>query len=101
MREPEPLDLLRAAQDTGDDLAQVARSLHFLVLVWFLLVGGVRPVFELRRQRSRGRMPYSDADQIGRMTRVHPLAWVGVFLAVTVLALVTGGWLLARWLLPQ
>jgi hypothetical protein len=71
------------------------------VLVWFLLVGGVRPVFELRRQRARGRMPYSDADQIGRLTRVPPLAWVGVFLAVTVLCLVTGGWLLARWLLPQ
>jgi hypothetical protein len=70
-------------------------------LVWFLLVGGVRPVFELRRQRTRGRMPYSDADQIGRLTHVHPLAWVGAFLAVTVLALVAGGWLLARWLLPQ
>jgi hypothetical protein len=70
-------------------------------LVWFLLVGGVRPVFELRRQRARGRMPYSDADQIGRLTHVPPLAWVGVFLAVTASALVAGGWLLARWLLPE
>jgi hypothetical protein len=70
-------------------------------LVWFLLVGGVRPVFELRRQRARGRMPYSDADQIGRMTHVHPLAWVGAFLSVTLVALVAGGWLLARWLLPE
>ena len=70
-------------------------------LVWFLLVGGVRPVFELRRQRSRGRMPYSDADQIGRLTHVHPLAWVGAFLSVTLVALVAGGWLLARWLLPE
>jgi hypothetical protein len=32
---------------------------------------------------------------------VPPLAWVGVFLALTVLCLVAGGWLLARWLLPQ
>jgi hypothetical protein len=70
-------------------------------LVWFLLVGGVRPVFELRRQRARGRMPYSDADQIGRLTHLHPLAWVGAFLSVTLVALVTGGWLLARWLLPE
>jgi hypothetical protein len=69
-------------------------------LVWFLLIGGVRPVFELQRQRSRGRMPNSDADQIGRLTRMPPLAWVGVFLAVALVALVAGGWLLARWLLP-
>jgi hypothetical protein len=69
-------------------------------LVWFLLIGGVRPVFELHRQRARGRMPYSDADQIARLTRIPPLAWVGVFLTVAVVALVAGGWLLARWLLP-
>jgi hypothetical protein len=69
--------------------------------VWFLLFGGVRPVFELNRQRRRGRMPYSDADQIGRLTHVPALAWVGVFLAVAVLALLGGGWLLARWLLPN
>src|SRR4051812_14464827 len=29
--------------------------------VWFLLFGGVRPVVELQRLRSRGRMPESDA----------------------------------------
>jgi peptidase M50B-like protein len=69
--------------------------------VWFLLIGGVRPVFELHRQRRRGRMPYSDADQIGRLTYVPALAWVGVFLALAVLALVAGAWLLARWLLPN
>jgi hypothetical protein len=69
-------------------------------LVWFLLIGGVRPVFELHRQRARGRMPNSDADQIGRLTRVPPVAWVGAFLAVALVALVAGGWLLARWLLP-
>jgi hypothetical protein len=76
------------------------QSVFAYAAVWFLLVGGVRPVFELHRQRARGRMPYSDADQIGRLTHVPALAWVGSFLAVTVLALVAGGWLLARWLLP-
>lgn len=69
-------------------------------MVWFLLIGGVRPVFELQRQRSGGRMPYSDADQIGRLTRVPPLAWVTVFLAVAGFALLAGAFLLARWLLP-
>ncbi|MEV0002449.1 M50 family metallopeptidase [Micromonospora sp. NPDC050980] len=63
--------------------------------VWFLLFGGVRPVFELRRQRSRGRMPESDADQLGRLTPVPPLFWVGVFLLVSLGALVVGGLLLA------
>ncbi|MFI5833778.1 M50 family metallopeptidase [Micromonospora sp. NPDC051300] len=63
--------------------------------VWFLLFGGVRPVFELRRQRSRGRMPESDADQLARLTPIPPLAWVGVFLLVAVGALVAGGLLLA------
>jgi hypothetical protein len=77
------------------------QSIFAYALVWFLLLGGVRPVFELHRQRRRGRMPYSDADQIGRLTRVPALVWVGVFLAVSVLALVAGGWLLARWLLPE
>jgi hypothetical protein len=68
--------------------------------VWFLLFGGVRPVFELHRMRRRGRMPYSDADQIARLTRVPALVWVAVFLTAAILALLAGGWLLARWLLP-
>jgi hypothetical protein len=77
------------------------QSIFAYALVWFLLFGGVRPVFELHRQRRRGRMPYSDADQIGRLTRVPAVVWVGVFLSITVVALVAGGWLLARWLLPE
>ncbi|WP_405092403.1 M50 family metallopeptidase [Micromonospora sp. NBC_01392] len=63
--------------------------------VWFLLFGGVRPVFELRRQRSRGRMPESDADQLARLTPFPPLFWVAVFLLVSVGALVAGALLLA------
>jgi hypothetical protein len=76
------------------------QSVFAYTAVWFLLLGGVRPVLELNRQRRRGRMPYSDADQIGRLTRVPALAWVGAFLSFAVVALVAGGWLLARWLLP-
>jgi hypothetical protein len=54
--------------------------------VWFLLLGGVRPVFEVARQRRRGRAPMSDADQLAGLTRVPGLFWIGLFLAVTVAA---------------
>ena len=68
--------------------------------VWFLLFGGVRPVFELQSLRRRGRMPDSDADQLAHVTHVPALFWVGVFLAVNVAALVVGAFLLAGQWLP-
>ncbi|HLL68627.1 MAG TPA: M50 family metallopeptidase [Micromonosporaceae bacterium] len=63
--------------------------------VWFLLIGGVRPVFELQRSRRRRQLPDSDADQVGRLTHVPALVWVGFFALVAIGALVLGG----RWLL--
>lgn len=63
--------------------------------VWFLLFAGVRPVFELQRLRSRGRMPESDADQLARLTPFPPLFWVTVFLLVSLAALGAGALLLA------
>lgn len=69
--------------------------------VWFLLFGGVRPVFELQKLRGRGRMPESDADQLARVTHVPALFWVGVFFVVDVAALVVGGFLLAGQWLPD
>jgi hypothetical protein len=69
--------------------------------VWFLLIGGVRPVFELQKLRSRGRMPESDADQLAGVTHVPAIFWVGVFLAVDVAALVIGGFMLAGQWLPE
>jgi Peptidase M50B-like len=68
--------------------------------VWFLLFGGVRPIFELQSLRSRGRMPDSDADQLAHVTHVPALFWVGVFLAVDVAALVVGAFMLAGQWLP-
>ncbi|MEU1888160.1 M50 family metallopeptidase [Micromonospora sp. WMMD987] len=67
--------------------------------VWFLLFGGVRPVFELQRLRRRGRMPESDADQLARLTPFPALSWVVVFGLVNLAALAVGATLLAAPLL--
>jgi hypothetical protein len=64
--------------------------------VWFLLVGGVRPVGELQRLRYRRRAPDSDADQLARLTRVPGLLWVGVFGIVNIVALLAGAYLLVE-----
>jgi peptidase M50B-like protein len=69
--------------------------------VWFLLIGGVRPVSELQKLRRRGRMPDSDADQLGRLTHVGALFWVGFFYLVTLGALVIGTLMLAGQWLPE
>ncbi|SBT54569.1 M50 family metallopeptidase [Micromonospora narathiwatensis] len=63
--------------------------------VWFLLFGGVRPVVELQRVRSRGRMPESDADQLARLTPFPALFWVTVFALINLAVLVGGALLLA------
>jgi len=61
---------------------------------WFLLLGGVRPVFELQRLRRLRMAPDSDADQLARLTRVPGLFWVGWFALVALGAAAGGGWLL-------
>ena len=69
--------------------------------VWFLLIGGVRPVGELQRLRSRGRMSESDADQLGHLAHVPALFFVGIFGLVNIAALVLGAFLLAGQWLPS
>jgi hypothetical protein len=69
--------------------------------VWFLLIGGVRPVRELQKLRSRGRMPESDADQLAHVTHLPAIFWVAVFGLVNLAALVLGVLLLAGQWLPQ
>ncbi|MEU8519219.1 M50 family metallopeptidase [Streptomyces sp. NBC_01216] len=64
-------------------------------VVWFLLLGGVRPVFELQGKRRHGGAPDSDADQLARLTHVPPVLWLFLFHAVSVCSLIGGG----RWLL--
>jgi hypothetical protein len=68
-------------------------ALAYLV-TWFLLMAAPRPVFELaaqrRRRHTRGARD-SDADQLARITMLPAAVWIGLFLAVTVGALLLGG----------
>jgi hypothetical protein len=67
-------------------------------VAWFLLLGGLRAVAELRRAR-RG-WPGSDADQLAALTRVPSVLWVGLFVLVAVGSLVLGGWWLVGDAVP-
>jgi len=65
------------------------------VMTWFLLLGGVRPVIELQRERRRGGPRRTDADQLARLTRVPGAVWVILFGIFAVAALAVS----ARWLI--
>lgn len=62
--------------------------------VWFLLVGGVRPVFELAGQRRRRQVVGSDVDQLAALTHIPGGAWLFLYLLVSAGALVLGAILL-------
>ena len=88
---------------------------------WFLLFGGVRPVFELATSRRThaqprpGRLPpgyrppaarlaggrpgpaNSDADQLGWLTGVPAVVWVTLFALVALAALILGARLMIPW----
>lgn len=65
------------------------------VVVWFLLLGGVRPPFELQRKRRHSGAGDSDPDQLARLTHLPAAVWLGMFHVVTLCSLIGGG----RWLL--
>ncbi|MGP4050145.1 M50 family metallopeptidase [Streptomyces sp. 2A115] len=73
---------------------QVQAAFAYAV-VWFLLLGGVRPAFELQAKRTRGNAGDSDADQLSRLTHVPAGMWLFLFHAVSLCSLIGGG----RWLL--
>ncbi len=75
----------------GSEGAQAAFA---YVMTWFLLLGGVRPVAELRRQRRYQPGQPTDADILARLTRVPGSLWVALFGLATLAALGGGGWLL-------
>ncbi len=63
-------------------------------LTWFLLLGGPRPIWELRRWRRGRRGPTSDVDQLAALTHIPAVAWTALLAVVSVAALGVG----ARWL---
>lgn len=63
-------------------------------MTWFLLLGAVRPVNELRKQRRRQPGANTDADTLARITPVPASGWVGFFGLGTVAALGGGAYLL-------
>ncbi|MDI3408697.1 M50 family metallopeptidase [Streptomyces cavernicola] len=75
--------------------APEVQALFAYVVVWFLLLGGVRPAFELQGKRRHGGAPDSDADQLSRLTHVPAGLWLFLFHAVSLCSLLGGG----RWLL--
>nr|WP_042182978.1 M50 family metallopeptidase [Kibdelosporangium sp. MJ126-NF4]CEL15267.1 FIG00761799: membrane protein [Kibdelosporangium sp. MJ126-NF4]CTQ95692.1 FIG00761799: membrane protein [Kibdelosporangium sp. MJ126-NF4] len=65
------------------------------LVTWFLLFGGVRPVWELQAKRSRRQARDSDADQLARLTGASGLFWVAMFALISLGAALLGGmWLL-------
>ncbi|MEY6566476.1 M50 family metallopeptidase [Streptomyces sp. PGLac3x] len=67
------------------------QALFAYAAVWFLLIGGVRPVFELQSKRRRGGAPDSDADQLARLTHAPAAIWLFLFHAVALCSLIGGG----------
>lgn len=70
------------------------QSLFAFAAVWFLVLGGVRPVGELHGLRRRRRSGDSDADQLARLTHLPGVCWVGLFGLVNLAALGVAGYLL-------
>ncbi|MFF9148148.1 M50 family metallopeptidase [Streptomyces sp. NPDC014861] len=71
------------------------RAVFAYAVVWFLLLGGVRPPFELQSKRRHGGAPDSDADQLSRLTHVPAGVWLAFFHTVSLSCLIGG----ATWLL--
>ncbi|RBM11925.1 M50 family metallopeptidase [Streptomyces sp. PT12] len=72
---------------------EVQAAFAYLV-VWFLVLGGVRPVFELQAKRRVGAARDSDADQLARLTGLPAWMWLFFFHAVTLTSLFAAGTML-------
>jgi Peptidase M50B-like len=76
---------------TGPDV----QAWFVYLITWFLLFGGIRPVFELQRKRRLGAARDSDADQLARLTGVSAMLWMLILVVIAVSCLLVGGaWLL-------
>lgn len=70
------------------------------LITWFLLVGSIRPLFELQRKRRRGAAGDSDVDQLARLTGTPAALWLLVIGVLAGLCLVAGGTLLLEPVMP-
>ena len=75
-------------------LPAAAQSTLGYLLTWILLIASPKPVLELIASRRRGRARHSDADQLGRLTRIPGAAWALLFLIMNSAGLIVGTWLL-------
>ncbi|SEU02232.1 M50 family metallopeptidase [Nonomuraea wenchangensis] len=73
--------------------AAVQQGVAF-VAVWFLLLGGIRPIIELQQKRRRRQARDSDADQLARLTILPGGFYVFFFFVVAVTAAVFGAYLM-------
>ena len=70
------------------------RLLSGYTLTWFLLIGSIRAIIELQRQRSSGHAADSDADQLAEHTRIPGIIWVCAWLFLAAVAL----WYATQWM---
>ena len=60
------------------------------LITWILLLASPKPVLELVSQRRRHRTPQSDADQLGRLSKVPAGLWLTAFLVINSAGLLLG-----------
>jgi hypothetical protein len=77
-----------------------AQAVFTYFAVWLLLIGGVRPLFELAGQRRRREVRGSDVDQLASLTHVAGVLWLAFFTFVTCALLVFGVSLLGLLHIP-
>jgi hypothetical protein len=68
--------------------------------IWFLLIGGLRNVFELSALRATGKDTISDAYKLGQMSYLPAAIFVGFFSVLGFAALIAGGLIMAGALGP-
>jgi hypothetical protein len=77
------------------------QSAFACLTAWFLLFGGVRPVWELQVKRHRRQARDSDADQLAKLTHTPGIFWIAMFALIALGCLFVGGmWLIAPVLAP-